>query len=513
MIFSDLVRRGLGLIKVGKAIRDVRSSSDENKRERANHYLMETLGKGRGLPAKLGQFLTMDEGSQSLRSTLDESIPPLTYDEVIAVLEEVYKVPFSSIFKTLGKKGISASLGQVHFGELNDGREVAVKVQYPDIGNSVEAELKLLGLMPNMGPAKKWGFDIEGYRQTFLTNFTNELDYQREPGNQTRYRALVSAIDKVFVPEVIEEFCRPLVLVQEKLTGISLDEASSLSKQSKKAMGRQVLKQYLHMLFRHGMVHSDPNPANFAFREGEPPSLILYDFGSVLKISDKVRLSLLRTILALQDREAIEPAACLAGLGFDHDKLDDLRPSLPALVQTLFLPFTSDAPFDVKEWRISEKIESLVGDLKWWFRSAAPPELIFLMRTLHGMTVILGRLDAQLSWKFFLDQICSDLYDQARALKIDDLPGKKIGFPGFDRLSSFLKVHVEKADGKVVDLTMPSRVVDNLEDVIDQPVMESIERKNIDLEKIQTVVRQNGYVPQIVFELEDSERKVKVWLE
>ncbi|MGV7221839.1 MAG: ABC1 kinase family protein [Nitrospinales bacterium] len=513
MKFYDLVWRGFGLIKAGKAIRDVRSSPDEKKRERANHYLMETLGKGRGLPAKLGQFLTMDEGSQSLRSTLDESIPPLTYSQVVGVLEEAYGAPYASIFKSLDREGISASLGQVHFGKLNDGREVAVKVQYPEIGNSVEAELKLLGLLPNMGPAKRWGFDIEGYRQTFLKNFTNELDYQREADNQIRYRELVSTIDKVFVPKVIEEFCRPVVLVQEKLTGISIDEASSLSKQSKKAMGRLVLKQYLHMLFRHGMVHSDPNPANFAFRDGESPSLILYDFGSVLKISDKVRLSLLRTILALQDREAIEPAACLAGLGFDHDKLDDLRPLLPALVQTLFLPFTSDAPFDVKEWRISEKIESLVGDLKWWFRSAAPPELIFLMRTLHGMTVTLGRLDAQLSWKFFLDQICGDLYDQARAIKIEDIPEIKASSPGFDGLSSFLKVHVVKPDGNNVDLTMPARVVDNLEDVIDSNVMELIKRNNIDLEKIKADVIRKGYSPQTVFELNDSERNVKAWLE
>jgi predicted unusual protein kinase regulating ubiquinone biosynthesis (AarF/ABC1/UbiB family) len=513
MKIFDLLRRGFGLVKAGKAIREVRSSPDEKKRERANHYLMETLGKGRGLPAKLGQFLTMDEGSQGLRATLDESIPPLTFEEVVAVLEGAYEQPFDSIFSSLEKNGISASLGQVHFGKLKDGREVAVKIQYPDISDSVAAELKLLGLLPNMGPAKKWGFDIDGYRQTFLTHFANELDYQREAKNQLRYRELVADLEKVNVPEVVEEFCRPRVLVQEKQTGISLDEASTLSEASKKAMGRLVLKQYLHMLFRHGMVHSDPNPANFAFRDGENPELILYDFGSVLEISDKVRLSLLRTILALQDREAIEPAACLAGLGFDPDKLDDLRPLLPALVQILFLPFTSDGPFDVKEWKISEKIESLVGELKWWFRSAAPPELIFLMRTLHGMTVILGRLDAQLSWKFFLDQICGDLYDQARAYKIDDLPDKKETAPGFDRLSSFLKVHVEKADGKKIDLTMPARVVDNFEDVIESSVMETINRQNIDLNQIKTTIRKNCYSPQMVFELEDSERKVKVWLE
>lgn len=513
MKFTDLMRRGLGLVKVGKAIRDVRVSSNAEKRERANHYLMEILGKGRGLPTKLGQFMTMGDGSQDLRASLDNSIPPLTFNEVVSALEKAYQAPFNTIFKSLEKEGISASLGQVHFGKLKDGREAAVKVQYPGIADSVEAELKLLGLLPKLGPAKKWGFDLEGYRETFLSNFKGELDYQREAGNQMRYRELVAPLGGVIVPEVIQEFCRPGALVQVKEKGLSVDQVSAMPKSKRQTMGRILLKQYFYMLFRHGFVHSDPNPSNFAFRDGEVPSLIVYDFGSVLQITDEARLSLLRTILALQDREPIEPAACLMGLGFDPEKLKDLRPILPALLQILFDPFTTDAPYNVKEWNISQRFDSLVGELKWWFRSAAPPELIFLMRTLHGMTSMLARLDAQLPWKFFLDQTCGDLYADARALKFKELPDGEGSVPGFDRLSRFMKVHVIKSNGNVVELTMPARVVNNLEEIIDPPVMESIKRQKIDLDQIMKRVEQNGYAPQIIFELEDSERKVRVWLE
>lgn len=301
--------------------------------------------------------------------------------------------------------------------------------------------------------------------------------------------------------------------MQSRETGFSLEQGLSLAKSQRQAMGRVLLKHYFHMLFRHGIVHSDPNPANFAFRGSDDISLIIYDFGSVLKIPDEVRLTLLRIILALQNREALDPAACLVGLGFDRDKLNDLRPNLPALWHILLDPFTTDAPYNVRDWRISERFSAQVGDLKWWFRSAAPPGLIFLMRTLHGMMSMLEKLDAQLPWKFFLEQTCSDLFDSAGQLTFDKISGDEKSRPGFDGLSKYLKIYVVKANGNKVELTMPSRVIENLADVIDPPVMESIKRQNIDLDQIKKRVEKSGFAPQKVFDMKDSERSVKVWLE
>lgn len=151
----NMIRSGLGFVKAGKAIRDIRTSTDQEKKDRARHYLMEILGKGRGLPTKLGQFLAMD-GGQEFRETLDDSIRPMPFGEVVGILESSYQVHYKKIFRSLEEKGLPASLGQVHFGTLKDGSEVAVKVQFPDVRGSVEAELILFGLMPKVGPVKNW---------------------------------------------------------------------------------------------------------------------------------------------------------------------------------------------------------------------------------------------------------------------------------------------------------------------------------------------------------------------
>ena len=196
----------------------------------------------------------------------------------------------------------------------------------------------------------------------------------------------------------------------------------------------------------------------------------------------------------------------------DPEKLKDLRPTLPALMSVLFEPFLMESPYHVKDWRMSERFDQIVGDMKWWFRSSAPPRLIFLMRTLHGLTTMLKRLDVSLPWQFIMDKILSDIYPQARSLALPEVEADSQG-PAFDSMAQYMKVHVVKSNGNKISLTMPGRCADDIEDVMDEPVLESIRKQNIDLQSIQDKARKSGFVPQVLFELHDEERDMKVWLE
>jgi len=125
---------------------------------------------------------------------------------------------------------------------------------------------------------------------------------------------------------------------------------------------------------------------------------------------------------------------------------------------------------------------------------------------------MLKRLDVALPWQFTMDKILSDIYPQARALIFSPVEGAPHS-PAFDSIARYLKVHVVKPNGNKISLTMPARCADDIEGVMDEPVKESIKKQNIDLLSIQDKARKSGFVPQILFELHDEERDMKVWLE
>jgi predicted unusual protein kinase regulating ubiquinone biosynthesis (AarF/ABC1/UbiB family) len=509
---KEFFKRGANLLKLCIAARKIKKSATEDQRQWAKQYLFELLGKSRGLPTKIGQFMTMDD--QSSRESLTNYLDPMPYEEVTKLLNNAYGEPFDSIFIKLDKLAKAASLGQVHFGRLKDGTEVAVKIQYPEIARGIEAELDIMRWLPKVGPVAKWGFKINGYHDEFWDNFRKELDYFIEVKHQIRYRQLIPPLECILIPEVIEGLCRPNVLVQKKEEGFGLEKAETMILVQKQAMGRLLLEHYFHMLFRYGFVHADLQPGNLAFRQFKKNYfvLILYDFGSVLEISNEMRLTLLRIILALRNHENIDPVSCLLALGFDGEKLEHLRPTLPALLSVLFEPFLVGAPYHVKNWRMSERFDQTVGELKWWFRSAAPPKLIFLIRTLHGLTTMLSRLDVALPWQFLLDKHLSDIYPDAQALKLPEIKTSQV-IHSFDEMARYLKVHVVKTNGNKISLSMPARCADDLEGVLDECLKESINRQKIDLQAIQKKVQKSGFISQTLFSLSDEECDMKVWLE
>ena len=153
----NLIQRSWNLFRIGQSAVASRRTTDEEKKLQAQKYLMELLGNSRGLPTKVGQFLSMNDQSNGLSETLAESLEPIPFDEIEPVLNTHFGGDYTAVFKKLEKKGIPASLGQVHFGALQDGRKVAVKVRYPGIKESVHSGMKVLGWGRGLGVVKCWG--------------------------------------------------------------------------------------------------------------------------------------------------------------------------------------------------------------------------------------------------------------------------------------------------------------------------------------------------------------------
>lgn len=216
-------RRAATLVRVGLAARRLRKARGDDNRRVAQQALAAQLADARGVPMKIGQFIATVRPDSGLEQ-LTRGTEPLPLDAVLPLLDEILGHDHRELFSDFPPAAAAATLGQVHRARLHDGREVAVKLQYPDIADAVETEMKLAGLVPSAGPARRWNFDLDGYIETLRSNMRRELDYMDEARRQHEFRAAVQT-EGLVVPEVLAEHCRPAMLVQSWEVGDELEQA------------------------------------------------------------------------------------------------------------------------------------------------------------------------------------------------------------------------------------------------------------------------------------------------
>lgn len=502
-------------VQYARLSRDVirgRISRDQQVKQTATRMIAERLGRMRGLPQKVGQMLSFGESDEEENpfAQLRESAEPMPLEEALGLLEKSWGRPPEKFVNRIDPQGKAASIGQVHRAELTDGREVAIKVQYPGIKRAVMIDLNMLGwLSMPMGNLRR-GFDMQAYRRMILTGLEEELDYRIEAKFQRRYAKGPGRDPFVVVPEVIESLSTEHVLVSEWREGAGFDEVcASWSPQMRRSLGDQMVRWFLSSIFKHGLLHADLHPGNVRFlTSGDGPKLLLYDFGSMFQPADNQRLALLRLIRSTLD-ESESPYPLFLALGFQAEYLEPLQAKLPALCKILFEPLIAEYPFDVRDWHLGERVSDLLGDDRLNFRIAGPPALVYLLRAFHCLRGYLQGLDAQIEWRRHLMPL----------LKQNATPMAQLPIPtthaaaGYEGLAKYLKIQVRRGNRVTAQITCQGSAIDNLEELIDPPTLAKIRSAKIDLQQLVRQVRQRGYTPGEVFELQDDEKSIAVWLE
>lgn len=246
----------------------------------------EQLSRLRGAAMKLGQMLSMDAGDvlpPELTSTLAQLrdnahiMPPPQLDRVLI---EAWGSNWRRRFVRFDPTPIAAaSIGQVHRATLPGGRELAIKVQYPGVAASIDADidnvatlLRLSGLLPaslNITPLL-----AEAKRQLH-----EEADYQREAAQMRHFKELLAHDDRFLVPEPMEELLRPHVLPMDFLSGRPIDTLTEATQAQRDRAVAALLELVLRELFVFGHMQTDPNFANYRWQP-ETGRILLLDFGA-----------------------------------------------------------------------------------------------------------------------------------------------------------------------------------------------------------------------------------------
>lgn len=481
---------------------------------RATDYVVQRMGRLRGLPQKLGQMLSVSTTSADAPkhyAALQEAADPLPWTTVKPLLESAWSRPVETVLRDVVEYGQAASLGQVHRATLHDGRAIAVKVQYPNIRADVWNDLRMLGWLSKPVGNLRRGFDLSAYRDVITADMEEELDYGREAASQREFYDWASQSDDFAVPQVVPEWCRDTVLVTAWESGtIWEDVKKDWPRAEKRRASAALATLLLDGLFRKGLVHADWHPGNFRFRSSTfGPPLLLYDFGSVYRPDLTTRLTLLRLIRATC-RHDESPLPLFLNLGFRRDFLEPMADKLPAVSQLLFAPFLAEHPFDFRTWRLSERIGDVLGEDRWNFRIAGPPALVFLLRVFHGLNYFQQGLDTPIHWRPSIENLLTEFGPSLDRLPIDSTDQLR---PDFSTLARFLKVRVRRGGKTVVQLKQNAAAVDDLADLLDDEVKNKIAARSIELREIIRSVRSRGYAPGPVFELKEGEKEVRVWLE
>lgn len=514
-MLAGKTKRISGYVGLARHAAVLRTTKSEMVRERARNHLASKMGKLKGLPQKLGQMLsfsTVESESQARTSysQLQETGDPLPLDVMIPLMEASWGTSVSTVLDDLDPCGRAGSLGQVHRARTKDGREVAVKVQYPGIRDAIKTDLASLGWLSTPLKSLKQGFDLTAYRSELLRDLTQELDYS---GEALRHKRFATWCDpaSIVVPRVVDELSSETVLVTEWETGDAWQSVcETWNSTQKRSVANSFLSFFLNGVFENRVMQADWHPGNVRFRYDANGSaqIVLYDLGCTFEPTETECLALLRLIYAtIHENES--PWPLLLKLGFRKDYLEPMAKKLPALCKVLFEPFCSDAPYDLANWKLSERIAGVLGDDRWNFRIAGPPKLIFLLRAFQGAMFYLKGLKSPVRWKSRLESIAAKNIERFNRLAIESDPAHS---PEFSTVARHLCIRVLENRRTRVALTLPVAQIDDLESVLDEDLKQRIDRRGIDLAAITLDVRRRCYAPGTVFAMDESDKRIEIEL-
>ena len=410
--WSRLARLGLaaGELAVGGAIEGLRRLGRGPQEGSAmfsaanTQRLASRLARLRGAAMKLGQLLSMEGG---------ELLPPELASALATLRQDAAPMPRAQLARILGRelgKGwearfeyfdwepvAAASIGQVHRATTRDGRELALKIQYPGVARSIGADVDNVAALLRLFNLLPLQIDVAGLAAEAKRQLMQEADYRAEALFAADYARLIGHDPRYFVPAVRTDLCTARILALDWAESQPLESLALASQARRNDIGAALEELLFRELFEFGLMQSDPNFANYRY-DPIRHRIVLLDFGASLRFPqnfvDKYR-AICRAIVA-GDRAGMARAAAAIGYLAPGAAPERIEAALD-VIELVCEPLRHRGRYDFAGSDLPQRARALGIDLglRRGLLRSPPPATLFLHRKLAGSFMLLARLGAR----------------------------------------------------------------------------------------------------------------------
>jgi ubiquinone biosynthesis protein len=333
---------------------------------------------------------------------LQDTVPPFPAAEAAAIIQQAFDKPLDEVFGRFDAEPYAAaSIAQVHTAALPNGKEVIVKILRPGVQAKIERDLDVLRMIAGLA-ARYWRHGrrlkplevVAEYERTII----DELDLMREAANAAQLKRNFAGSDMLYVPEVYWDYCRPEVLVQERIYGIPISDMDALRAAGTniRALAENGVDIFFTQVFRHNFFHADMHPGNIFVIVTDPdrPKYAAVDFGIVGTLNPEDQRYLAQNFLAFFDRDYHRIARLHIDSGWvpEGTRIDQLETAVRTVCEPIFnkpLAEISFAQVLMRLFRVAQK-----------FNVEIQPQMMLLHKTLFNVEGLGRELYPQLDlWK------------------------------------------------------------------------------------------------------------------
>lgn len=333
---------------------------------------------------------------------LQDEVPPFPAEEAIEILDAAYGKSVNVVFERFDVEPFAAaSIAQVHTAKLPDGPEVIVKLLRPGVQELIERDIEVLRLLAGLAD-RYWQHGrrlrplevVDEYENTII----DELDLMREAANAAQLKRNFAGSEMLYVPDIYWDFCRPEVLVQERIYGIPISDMDALRKAGAniQLLAENGVEIFFTQVFRHNFFHADMHPGNIFVIATDPdkPKYAAVDFGIVGTLSPSDQNYLAENFLAFFDRDYHRIAKLHLESGWvpEGTRIDQLESAVRTVCEPIFnkpLAEISFAQVLMRLFRVAKRFDVEIQ-----------PQMILLHKTLFNIEGLGRELYPQLDlWK------------------------------------------------------------------------------------------------------------------